>query len=185
VVEARFKRKLVACGAVLVTVGGGTAVGASPRPWTPYKDDKGSVLKVAGGTNGKPVALKFSLVEWGWIGVTQRRSIGAHTAISFRYAGRGAPNSLEVKVLYGPNASGKTPIFGTIWHRASNTNDQWRKRTVPLAKLVCWAGTGCRAGQRPAASKVRQVDFAVSNKPDGHDVAGRGALRLASVVAVG
>jgi hypothetical protein len=184
VVEARFRRKLVACGAVLVTVGGGTAAGASPSPWTPYKDDKGSVLKVSGGTNGKPLVLKFSLVESGWVGATRTGSVSGHTALSLRYSGAGAANSIELKVLYAPNAQGNAAIFGVIWHRASNTQGGWRTRTVPLARFACWVGTGCKAKEHVDAAKVRRVDVAVSNKPNHRDVPGRGSVRIANVTVV-
>jgi Carbohydrate binding domain (family 11) len=199
VAEAQFRNGLWISAALLSTVfvfstlgdHGAQAkaswVAASPHPvlgWYPYRDPKGSTLRLSALT-GKRIMLSFSLVRSGWVGVTKTvpaRSLTGTRRITFRYAGRGAMNSIEFKILYANGA-----IFGGLWRHVSNTNGRWRTIVVPYAQLTCWEGTGCKQGDPVAPRRIRKIDFAVSNKldpvPPPADTSGRGSVSFGNPTA--
>jgi hypothetical protein len=164
-----------------------SSVAASQHPvfgWYPYMDTNGSTLRLSS-LSGKRIALSFSLVRWGWVGVSKSipaRSLSGTRRMTFRYAGRGAMNSIEFKVLYANGA-----IFGSLWRHVSNTGGRWRTIVVPYTQLACWEGTGCTPGAPVVARRIRRIDFAVSNKrdpvPPPVDVAGRGSVSFGNVAA--
>jgi hypothetical protein len=199
VAEAQFRERLWVSAAlvgsivVLSTLGDhgtqakASSAVASPHPvrgWYPYSDTNGSTLRLSA-LAGKRIALSFSLVRSGWVGVTKTvpaRSLTGTRRITFRYAGRGAMNSIEFKVLY---ANGT--IFGGLWRHVSNTNGRWRTIVVPYAQLTCWEGTGCNQGDPVAPRRIRKIDFAVSNKldpvPPPADTSGRGSVSFGNPTA--
>jgi hypothetical protein len=179
--------------------GGGERAATAPPPvtldqmrtafgWLRYRDKEGSTLQLAlSGRDDQPFAIKFSLVADGYVGITKGLPAGALAgtrAVRFRYAGRGASNTLEFKLLYGRGADGSRPIFSKGANGVTDTRGAWRTVTIPYSDLACWPTTGCRDGEPIDPARVELLDFAISNKSGEVDVPGRGSVSIADVVAL-
>ncbi|MDQ5821499.1 MAG: hypothetical protein M3540_08670 [Actinomycetota bacterium] len=159
----------------------------STEGWVPYSR-AGSSVGLRTSADGKgPFSLAYSVGHSGWVGITKAIPAGVLSGterIEFDFKGTGAPNSVEFKLIY-PADGGAAPIFGSIWRHATDTEGDWRRVRVLRADFSCWPRTGCREGEPLDPGRVVKIDFAVSNKPEGGDVAGRGSIAFKDVVAVG
>lgn len=155
----------------------------STAGWEEYADETGSSVELRSfpGT-GHPFTVSYSLAGSGWIGITKDLPAGLLSgtrAIAFRYRGSGRPNTIELKLIYDGGV-----IFGWDWHRATDTHGGWESREIPYSDFKCWSATGCRAGEPVDQGRVEKVDFAVSNKPQYDDAAGRGSIAFENLEAV-
>lgn len=156
--------------------------------WIQYTDDKGSTMvigQVDGKTN-KAVQLSYALKEWGYVGITRLLipcELFGTRGIRFSYRGTGAPNSVEVKLIYTPDGRGREAVFSVIRNRATDTNGKWVLFEALYSEFKCWPDTGCSATNPLDISKVQKIDFAISNKRDLGDVAGVGAVLIDDVQA--
>jgi len=154
--------------------------------WSKYHDDKGSIVAV------KPVPSKttnameisYTVEQSGYIGVSREISSEILTntkAIGFYYKGSGAPNTIELKLVYKPDNSGKSAVFSVLWNHATDVQD-WTWLEAPYPFFVCWTATGCQAGETLNPSKVWKVDIAISNKTG--DVPGNGIVLIDDVQGI-
>jgi hypothetical protein len=158
----------------------------STSGWNPYSEAKGSRVALDPLPSGQGFALDFSLVASGFVGITKEITPGRLSgtrSITFGYRGTGAQNTIEFKLLY-PAENGKEAIFGGIWRHASNTRGKVRTVEIAYSEFACWPATGCRSGEPVVPGRVTKIDFAVSNKPEADDVAGRGSVSFENLLAV-
>jgi hypothetical protein len=156
--------------------------------WGPYEDSKGSSIEIRStpGKTNNAVEISFSLKEDGWVCIAKSLYPGllvGTRAIRFSYKGSGAPNTIELKLMYPSNAEGEEAIFSVLRNRITDTSD-WTSLEVPYTEFACWPGTGCDAGELLDISTVYKIDFAISNKPAQGDIPGNGAVFLDDVQAV-
>lgn len=155
--------------------------------WSTYVDDK-TVFTVTAtsGITGNAVEIAFELQEWGWMGVSREiepQMLQGTRGIRFFHRGDGAPNTIEFKVLYAPNAQGESAIFSVLWPGVTATED-WETLEVHYDDLSCWEETPCEPGETVDPAKVWKLDFAVSNKAHLGDVPGAGVVVIDEVQGV-
>jgi hypothetical protein len=156
--------------------------------WSEYKDDKGSSIEIESesGKTNNAVKISFSLKKDGWVGISKPLYSGllvGTRAIGFSYKGSGAPNTIELKLIYTANAQGKEAVFSIFRNHVTNASD-WTSLEVPYAEFACWPDTGCDAGSPLDVSRVQRIDFAISNKPGQGDTLGAGVVSLDDVQAL-
>jgi hypothetical protein len=161
--------------------------------WSTYDDKKGSSItidSVAGKTNNA-IKIFYSLGVDGWVDMARDFHPGFLVdtkAIRFDYMGDGAPNSIELKLLYKPDTEGKSAVFSVLRNRITNTRDwnpftrDWASLEISYSDFVCWTDTGCQAGEKIDLNKISRIDFAVSNKKN--DTPGIGVLILDNIQGV-
>ncbi len=158
----------------------------STANWDLYEDGLGSscMLRTAPGFQDQAIEIVFELEANGWVGMSREIETGVLVGtdgIRFFYAGDGAPNTIELKLIYEPDDAGQSAVFSTMWFRASATAD-WMMLQVPYSTFACWEATGCAAGEQIDLRRVARIDFAISNKPG--DTPGVGTLRIDEIGAV-
>lgn len=141
--------------------------------WNPYLDDKGSSVTygLAPGKTTNAMELTYSVKKDGYAGVSREISsdrLNGTKAIGFSYKGSGdidkiAPNTIELKLLYKPDANGKSAVFSVLWNHATDV-EKWTPLEAPYSLFVCWIATGCRPAEALDPSKVWKIDIAISNK---------------------
>lgn len=95
--------------------------------------------------------------------------------ILFQFSGTGAPNSLELKLVY---VDGST--FGYARNKATNSSDY--VSLDPWQITYWWGGNPRPRGEPVDFAKVTQMHFAISNRPEKEDVQGEGFVIISSVV---
>jgi hypothetical protein len=156
--------------------------------WSPYPDGKGSTAayRLAPGKTSNALELNYTVQKDGYAGVSREISSGilnGTKAIGFTYKGSSdaepfAANTIELKLLYKPDASGKSSIFGILWNHATDV-DRWTSLEAPYNLFICWTATGCQPGETLEPNKVWKIDIAVSNKPG--DTPGSGTILIDDV----
>ena len=123
-------------------------------------------LRSTPGMSDNAVEISFDLKQYGYVGVSKEYYPGLLSdtdGIKFSYKGSGAPNTIELKLIYAPDSNGKSAVFSVSWHHITATND-WKTFEVLYSQFGCWADTGCVLNEQIDLGKVWKVDFAVSNK---------------------
>jgi hypothetical protein len=156
--------------------------------WGTYGDDKGSTLMLRTKTIDDNTALEiaYDLKEWGWVGISQDIDpavLVGTKGLRFSYGGSGAPNTIELKLLYMPDDNGNRAVFSVLWHGATAT-DGWRTLEATYGRLRCWEGTGCTPGSEIDIAKVGTIDLAISNKLDQGDKRGEGVIMIDDIRAI-
>jgi hypothetical protein len=154
--------------------------------WRMYSDDVGSLGTISSipGMIGNAIEIAYDLMEWGWVGIAKNidsETLSGARAIGFLYRGSGAPNTIELKLLYEPDSTGESAVFSVFWSRATVADD-WARLEAPFSVFACWEDTPCRRGEGLDPSRVMVIDFAVSNKPG--DVPGGGAIAIDQVQVI-
>lgn len=154
--------------------------------WNTYWDDKGSSIAVSlvPGKKTNVMEIAYTIETDGYVGVSREISseILADTkGIRFSYKGSGAPNTIELKMLYRPDAEGKSAVFSVLWNRATNVQD-WTSLELPYSLFVCWTDTGCQAGESLDLGQVWKIDIAISNKKS--DTPGSGIVLIDDIQGI-
>lgn len=97
--------------------------------------------------------------------------------ILFQYSGSGAPNTLELKLVYEDGSN-----FG--YARNMATNSSGLVSLDPWQITYWWGGYRRPTGEPVDFSKVRQIHIAISNKPEKNDIAGKGFIIIGSVFGI-
>lgn len=95
--------------------------------------------------------------------------------ILFQYSGRGAPNTLELKLVYEDGSN-----FG--YARNMATNSSGLVALDPWQITYWWGGNPRPRGEPVDFADVKQIHFAISNKPDKKDIPGEGYIIISGVV---
>jgi hypothetical protein len=154
--------------------------------WNTYLDDKGSSITVglAPGRTTNAMELSYTVKKDGYAAVSREISseiLASTKAIGFSFKGSGAPNTIELKLLYKPNDNGKSAIFGVLWNRATDVKN-WTSVVAPYSLFVCWTATGCEPGEALDPSKVWKIDIAISSKAG--DTPGSGTILVDDVQGI-
>lgn len=154
--------------------------------WTPGQIVGGQapVISLAPGRTGNAMEMSYTLAKGDWVRVAKEISTAALSGtqgIGFWYEGTGAQNSLEIELMYPPDATGKTPTFQTIWNYAT-TAANWTPIESRYVSFACWTDTGCAKGETLDPARVAEIQIAVSNKPPA-DTPGSGALLVDDIYA--
>lgn len=136
--------------------------------WEQYGDNKGSsiVLRSKPGIADNAVEIAFELEPDGYVGISKVLDPGILSGtdgIKFSYNGSGAPNTIEIKLLYAPDSKGRTAVFSASRHHITAT-DGWQTFEVLYSQFGCWIDTGCAYDEKIDLKKVWKIDFAISNK---------------------
>lgn len=153
--------------------------------WDTLKDDKGSSInrKSIAGRTDNGIEISYDLKEGGWVLISKKIDPGIlseYEGLRFYYKGNGEPNTIELKLIYED-----TTTFGVAWHRAT-VADNWVTLEVPFSEIDCWwPEDNCLDyGNKLYLEKVRKIEFAISNKPDGGDVYGSGWVIIDDVQGI-
>ncbi|MCJ7625611.1 MAG: hypothetical protein MUO76_19125 [Anaerolineaceae bacterium] len=154
--------------------------------WSTYLDDKGSSAVVSSVPSQTTNALEISYTveEFGFAAVSREINpeiLNDTKAIRFSYKGSGDPNTIELKVVYKPEANGKSPVFGVLWNQATDVQE-WTSLEAPYNLFICWTDTGCQAGEGLDPRKVWKMDIAISNKTG--DTIGSGVVQIDDIQGV-
>ena len=159
--------------------------------WSSYGDGRGSSAAYAlvPGKSTHAMELSYTVNESGYAGVTREISSGILTgtkAIGLSYKGSGdlnkiASNTIELKLIYKPDANGKSAVFSVLWNRATDVQN-WTSLEAPYNLFVCWKDTGCLPGEALDPDKVWRIDIAVSNKPG--DTPGSGKVLIDDIQGI-
>ena len=159
--------------------------------WGPYLDNKGSSVTygLAPGKTTNAMELTYSVMKGGYVTVAREINsdmLNGTKAIGFSYKGSGdidkiAPNTIELKLLYKPDANGKSAIFSVLWNHATDV-EKWTSLEAPYSLFVCWIATGCQPGEALDPSKVWKIDIAISNKPS--DTPGSGTVLIDDIQGI-
>ncbi len=159
--------------------------------WNPYLDDKGSSITygLAPGETTNAMELVYSVNRDGYAAVSREISsdiLNGTKAIRFSYKGSGdvnqiAPNTIELKLLYKPDANDKSAVFGVVWNHATDVQN-WTSVEAPYSLFVCWLATGCQPGEALDPTKVWKIDVAISNKLG--DTPGRGTVLIDDIQGI-
>ena len=87
-----------------------------------------------------------------------------------------------MKLVYG-DVGGTT--FGVLWNRAT-VSDEWVSYEVPYSHFDCWwpYDICLRYGNKVDLDNVRQIEFAISNKPEDGDIYGSGRVIIDDVQGI-
>jgi len=159
--------------------------------WGPYLDNKGSSVTygLAPGKTTNAMELTYSVMKGGYVTVAREINsdmLNGTKAIGFSYKGSGdidkiAPNTIELKLLYKPDANGKSAVFSVLWNHATDVK-KWTWLEAPYSLFVCWRYTGCQPGEALDPSKVWKIDIAISNKPS--DTPGSGTVLIDDIQGI-
>jgi len=149
--------------------------------WQTHQDGKGSVVLIrsATGIRGNAIEIGYELKPGGWVAISKeiKPSVLVGTSrIRFSYAGYGAPNTIELKLIYREGV-----VFSVEWSGVTDTNGGWRMLEASYSQFTCWESTGCSRGEVIDIRRVEKIDFAVSNRPG--NTPGIGVVRIDNVEA--
>jgi hypothetical protein len=154
--------------------------------WLPSQDAVGQppVLSLVPGMSDNAVEISYTLGTYDWVRI--QRNVSSSTlagtqGIGLWYEGTGAPNSIEIELIYAADKDGKTPTFQMIWNRATNAAN-WTTIESSYVSFACWTDTGCAQGEAVDPSRVAQIQIAVSNK-QGADTPGAGSIVVDNIYA--
>ena len=149
--------------------------------WQTHQDGKGSVVLIrsAPGIRGNAIEIGYELKPGGWVAISKeiKPSVLVGTSrIRFSYAGYGAPNTIELKLIYREGV-----VFSVEWSGVTDTNGGWRMLEASYSQFTCWESTGCSRGEVIDIRRVEKIDFSVSNRPG--NTPGIGVVRIDNVEA--
>lgn len=157
----------------------------SATTWAHNNDSNSSMqnpTNVPGKVNNA-VNIEYNISAWGYAGIEKHITPGSLANIKglkLYYKGSGAPNTLEINLK---RTNG--PVFGYPCNKATNTSDEWTTLEIPINQfrlLKCDGGSRCEDTPLDL-SKVDVIEFYVSNKPNGGDIAGNGHIAIDEVEA--
>jgi hypothetical protein len=162
--------------------------------WTEYTDTLGSTIhiSVTSATSRSALGIEFNLKDYGYVGIAKDINpdrLAEAKGIQFSYQGSGAPNTIELKLIY---ASGT--VFSVAWQSVTATQP-WKTLEALFGDFKCWPDTGPQAigdpdhcspdkALRLSLNKVVRLDFAISNKPERGGRPGSGNVVLDNVQGI-
>lgn len=154
--------------------------------WNTYQDNAGSSLAISSvpGKTTNAMEISYTVKKDGYVGVSREINSEVLTgtkAVGFSYKGNGDPNTIELKLIYKPDNSGKSAVFSVLWNHATNVQN-WTFLEAPYSSFVCWTATGCQAGEALNPSKVWKIDIAISSKTS--DTPGSGIILIDDVQGI-
>ena len=154
--------------------------------WSTYWDDKGSSVETSFVQDEKTnlMEIDYTIETDGYVAVSREISseiLSGTQGIRFSYKGSGAPNTIELKMIYRPDAEGKSAVFSVLWNRATGVQD-WTSLESPYSLFVCWTDTGCQAGESLDLGRVWKIDIAISNKKG--DTPGSGTVLIDCIYGI-
>jgi hypothetical protein len=134
-------------------------------------------ISIAGGLNNTP-GIKFNYnfkKERTWCCINRAIDFSEYDKIEtlvYHYNGSGAPNSIELKLL---DTNERT--WGYIIDGATAT-DGWITAEINVERDIkyWWGGKYSGQGSRIDLDQVKEIHFAVSNKPEAGDELGEGVV---------
>lgn len=156
-----------------------------PLAWSTYSDDKGSsitIRPVQG--NDDAVEVSFDVKADGWVGLLadfDPALFYGTRGIRFFRKGSGARNTIELKLLYVPDANGESAVFSVLWPKATVADD-WAPLEAPYGDFMCWRDTPCPQDGRLDLDRVWRVDLAISSKPG--DTPGTGVVTIDDIQGI-
>jgi len=149
--------------------------------WTKFDDgrfitDTASIINFSlnQGMTDNAIQIDYDLRQGGFVGISKVITpsvISGTKTVRFRYKGTGPTNTIELKLLYQPDASGKGEVFGFSQREIVGT-DYW----VTFEQLYDAFGCGdtCTVtGQKLDPARVWKMDIAVSHQLGGTPGLGR------------
>lgn len=133
------------------------------------------------------IEFTYNVGQYGYVVITHSvnpRALSDTEGISFLYKGRGAPNSIEFKLLLRYPGFGDDTTYGILWDRATDTGNKWIKMEVPYRDMRCWwPEENCDThGDLLDITMVDSLDFVVVCKPG--DVPGSGWVLFKDVLGI-
>ena len=149
--------------------------------WQTFQDAKGSVVSIRSvpGIRNNAIEIGYDLKPEGWVAIVKEitPSILVGTSrIRFSYAGYGASNTMQLKLIYGEGV-----VFSIEWVGVTDTNGKWRVLEASYNQFTCWEGTGCTRSETIDVRRVEKIDFAIVNSPG--NTPGIGVVRIDNVEA--
>ena len=139
--------------------------------WVPNFDfsNRDSTLNEVN-TTGSGIEITYDVGDDGYVVITKEVDQGILSdseGISFRYKGRGAPNTIEFKLMLRYPGDSNDTTYGKLWNRATDTNNKWIDMKVLYIDMSCWWPTkNCEIhGDLLDTKMVDRLDFVVVNKP--------------------
>jgi len=160
----------------------------NPTGWTAKFDNRSSNrMSLVSGRTGKAVEVSYDLGNAGYVVITRGidpRVLSGTTGISFFYKGKGAANTIELKLILRYPGDKDDTTYGVLWNKATNTDDSWTQIKVFYSDFACWwPGENCQAhGNKLDLTMVDRLDFAVSNKAG--DEVGSGRVAFDDVLGI-
>lgn len=160
----------------------------SEAGWTQYASNEEShaIVSLVDGQTDKAVQIAYELADGGYVSIAKPLrpcQLFDTRGIRFHYKGNGAPNTVELKLVYYPDLQGRRAYFGVMRHQATDTKDQWIPMDVLYTEFKCWPDTGCNPEDTLEIDRVQTIDIAISNKPAKGDVPGSGVVLIDNIVA--
>ena len=159
-----------------VWVGTWLHFGSSPAPiaidsgdslsdWATYAAPGSAqpTVSLVRGRTTSAMELSYSLAKDAWVGITKPidpQVLSGAKGIEFYYRGDGAPNTIELKLVYKSAPGRKTIVFHRLWNRATD-REGWTRLRAPFGSFSCW---DCPGASELKLDDVAKLDVAVSNK---------------------
>lgn len=133
------------------------------------------------------IEFTYNVGQFGYVVITHSvnpRVLSDTEGISFLYKGRGAPNSIEFKLLLKYPDFDEHTTYGFIWDRATDTGNKWIKMEVLYRDMRCWwPEENCDThGDLLDITMVDKLDFVVVCKPG--NLPGSGWVLLKDVLGI-
>lgn len=169
----------------------------SPVGWAKYTDDKGSSINVTtiSGRTDNALEITYDLKEGGYVIISKNiedlndsEVLSEIQGIRFFYKGEGKQNTIGLKLEYGDDD--KT-TFGDLWNRKT-VSDNWEPSLEVQYNSIKCLSPKYKCENRPYGphvnefnqTKVRKIEFAISNKPSDGDEQGSGKVIIDDVQGI-
>jgi hypothetical protein len=142
--------------------------------WNTYRDTASDIsFRAIQDKTVRAAEIAYTLKPDGWVGIVHAIDGKQLTgeALGFFFKGSGAPNTIELKLIYSSGT-----VFSVLSSPTATSANDWAVFEAPYTKFTCWAGTGkdCpRGDEKLDVRQVTAVDIAISNKPGGTPGSGR------------
>lgn len=142
---------------------------------------------VPGQTN-EAIEILYDVENAGWVLITKNvdpQTLSGTTGLSFSYKGRGASNTIELKLLLRYPGDSRDTTFGASWNGKTDTDDNWSHIEALYNKdFTCWFPEDlCRKhSDILELTAVKRIDLAISNKPG--DTVGLGKVAFDDLVGI-
>jgi hypothetical protein len=145
--------------------------------WQATDDGNGSTIAIssAPGKKGNAVQLSYDLQKGGWMGMSKEIdpvTLSKVAGLNFSYFMMDKKNTIEIKLVYNDGTT-----FGASW--SNPQKDSWSSRKTLYANLKCLGPENkCSLNEEINTSKVKRLEFRISNDPATVGEAGPGSVIL-------
>jgi WD40 repeat protein len=152
----------------------------STEGWCTLNESKGSTVKIESipGKKAYATQLLYDLREGGWIGIFKEidpYNLSSVAGLNFSYFMMEKQNTIEMRLVYDDGTA-----FGASW--SSLKTNSWQSQNILYADIKCLGpGNKCGLNKEFNTSRVKSIEFIISNNPDTGDKAGTGIVILDEV----